>query len=276
MLVGLSHYDHDEDFIDVDDGDDWLKFHFQLRGSAQYFVAGHGHITVDGAASVLSFHGRGLTKSILLAPKPGFAVTILCRPRNLLSRFGIRPENLPTPVRNFLERGDSSWFAEVGKLTPEMMMSLRALETMPFQGVMRRAYIEARAVELLCDLWEQVGRAELAPHTSIDERTLVKVERTRAHIDAGFAEPLAMRRLAHDAGTNETKLSRAFRSVYGMTIFEYVRSRRMEEAQRMLRAGKLSVTEIAFEVGYEYSCNFSVAYKRHYGVTPKEERMAQH
>jgi AraC-like DNA-binding protein len=61
-----------------------------------------------------------------------------------------------------------------------------------------------------------------------------------------------------------------------MTIFEYVRSRRMEEAQRMLRAGKLSVTEIAFEVGYEYSCNFSVAYKRHYGVTPKEERMAQH
>jgi len=274
MLAGLSRYDHPQEFFDWDEGDDWLKFHFQLRGSARYSIAGYRDFAVDGAASVFSFHGKGLRKSIHLAAQPGFAVTILCRPQSLINRFGLRPENLPTAVRNNLDHGDSSWFAEVGKLTPEMTMSLRALETMPFDGLMRRAYVEARSIELLCDLWSQVGRSEPAQHASIDGRTLMKVERTRASIDEGFAEPLAMRRLARDVGTNETKLSRAFRAVYGMTIFEYVRSRRMEEAQRLLRAGNLSVTEIAFEVGYEYSCNFSVAYKRHFGVTPKEERAA--
>ncbi len=78
--------------------------------------------------------------------------------------------------------------------------------------------------------------------------------------------------LARNAGTNESKLSQAFRAVYGMTVFEYVRNRRMEEARRLLRRCNMSVTEIAFEVGYEHSCNFSVAYKRHFGVTPKSER----
>lgn len=274
MLARLVSYDRPQEYHDRDEGDDWLKFHFQLRGSARYAVAGHSDLIVDGAASVFSFHGKGFTKSIHLAAKPGFAVTIMCRPETLIERLGLRPENLPVTVRNYLDHGDSSWFAEVGKLTPEMMMSLRALENMPFEGMMRRAYVEARSVELLCDLWNQVGRCEPPPHASIDERTLTKVERTRVSIDEGFAEPLVMRRLARDAGTNETKLSRAFRTIYGMTIFEYVRSRRMVEAQRLLRAGNLSVTEIAFEVGYEYSCNFSVAYKRHFGVTPKEERAA--
>lgn len=274
MLARLFRHDHARDFFDWDDGDDWLKFHFQLRGSARYAVPGYRDLTVDGAASVFSFHGKGFTKSIQVAAQPSFAVTIMCRPHSLMSRFGLHPHNLPTAVRNNLDHGDSAWFAEVGKLTPEMMMGLRALETMSFEGLMRRAYIEARSVELLCELWSQVGRSEAIPYASIDERTLIKVERTRTAIDEGFAEPLVMRQLARDVGTNETKLSRAFRTVYGMTIFEYVRSRRMEEAQRLLRRGNLSVTEIAFEVGYEYSCNFSVAYKRHFGVTPKEERAA--
>ena len=61
-------------------------------------------------------------------------------------------------------------------------------------------------------------------------------------------------------------------SALGMTIFEYIERRRMEAARRMLRTDGLSVTEIALEVGYEYSCNLSVAYKRHFGFSPWEER----
>lgn len=272
MLVGLSRHDPSHEISGTDDGDNWLKFHFQLRGSALYSVAGHRDVAVEGAASVVSFHGKGLRKSIRMDTKPGFAVTILSRPQQLINRFGLTSDRLPSAAKNFLACGDCSWFADIGRLTPEMMMSLRALETMDFEGLMRRAYVEARSVELLCDLWAQAGRSDADPHFGIDGRTLAKVEQTRDHIDQDFSEPLVMKQLARDVGTNETKLARAFRTVYGMTVFEYIRSRRMEKAQRLLREGRLSVTEIAFEVGYEYSCNFSVAYKRHFGVTPKEDR----
>ena len=48
----------------------------------------------------------------------------------------------------------------------------------------------------------------------------------------------------------------------------------MEYAKRMLEGSEESITEIAFEVGYEYSSNFTTAFKRHFGITPKAARQA--
>lgn len=274
LLVGLSRYDYAEDMFEEEVGDDWLKFHFQLRGAAQYAVPGEPQLVVEDLTAALVLHGGGITKTSCISAKPGFAVTVLCRPGVLSDRFGIRPASMPGPVARYLDHGDAAWFSEVGKMTPTMAMSVRALETMAFEGLMRNAYAEARGVALLCELWSQIACDVPFPALApvVDERILLKVHRTRDHIDIFFAESLSVQRLARNVGTNETKLSQAFRTVFGMTIFEYVRSRRMEEARRLLREGNLSITEIAFEVGYEYSCNFSVAYKRHFGITPKEER----
>lgn len=274
MSVGLSHGDLIAGFEDVETGDGLLKFHFQAQGSACYSVAGASDVIVEGPMSVLCYHGRGVPKRSKIAAGPCFAVTVLCDPSALTERLGIAREEWPPALRSCQTDADSTWFAEAGKLTPEMLVSVRSLQKMTFRGLTRRAYVEARAIELLCDLWEQVVHSTPVPLSLIDDRILAKVENTRLHIDRNYAEPLAMRALARNAGTNETKLSQAFRTVFGMTVFEYVRNRRMEEARRLLRRCEMSVTEIAFEVGYEHSCNFSVAYKRHFGVTPKGERAA--
>lgn len=272
LVVGLSRYQPSEEIFTREVGDDWIKFHFQLRGAASYTAAGHSPLHVDDLTFAIALHGKGVVKCGSMAPGPAYAVTLLCKPAILTGRFGMKAKDMPGPVARFLEDGDADWFAESGRMTPSMAMGVRALDAMAFEGAMREAYVEARAVELLCDLWTEIAgsRARIVPQ--VDARTLSKVEKTRDHIDTCFAAPLAVQSLARDVGTNETKLSQAFRNTYGMTIFEYVRSRRMEEARRLLRAGRLSVTEIAFDVGYEHSCNFSVAYKRHFGLTPKEER----
>jgi len=274
MFVGLSNGDSIAEFEGVETGDGLLKFHFQAQGSACYSVAGASDLMVDGPMSVFCYHGRGVAKRSQIAAGPCFAVTVLCDPSALTERFGIAREEWPLALRSCQPDADSVWFAEASRLTPEMLVSVRSLQKMNFQGLMRRAYVEARATELVCDLWEQIAHAAPPPVGSVDDRILAKVEKTRLHIDRNYAEPLAMRALARNAGTNETKLSQAFRTVFGMTVFEYVRNRRMEEARRLLRRCEMSVTEIAFEVGYEHSCNFSVAYKRHFGVTPKGERAA--
>lgn len=274
MVVGLSHLGYASEFEDVEAGDGLLKFHFQAQGSACYSALGAADVTVDGPMSVFCYHGRGVSKRSQIAAGPGFAVTVLCDPSVLTERLGIAREEWPSTLRGCQPDADAAWFAEAGRLTPEMLVSVRSLQKMAFQGLTRRAYVEARAIELVCDLWEQVAHSAPAPLGILDDRTLAKVERTRLHIDNNYAEPLVMQGLARNAGTNETKLSQAFRTVFGMTVFEYVRNRRMEEARRLLRRCEMSVTEIAFEVGYEHSCNFSVAYKRHFGVTPKGERAA--
>ena len=274
MLVGLSRFDAASDFEDVETGDGLLKFHFQAQGSACYSVPGTSDVVVEGPTSVFCYHGRGVSKRSQIAARPSFAVTAVCDPSMLIERLGIARDEWPSILDRCQPDNDGVWFAETARLTPEMLGSVRSLQKMAFQGITRRAYVEARAIELVCDLWGQLASSAPEPLGLLDERTLAKVERTRLHIDDKYAEPLVMQVLARNAGTNESKLSQAFRAVYGMTVFEYVRNRRMEEARRLLRRCNMSVTEIAFEVGYEHSCNFSVAYKRHFGVTPKSERSA--
>ncbi len=48
--------------------------------------------------------------------------------------------------------------------------------------------------------------------------------------------------------------------------------RRLEDAQRLLRGGSLSVTEVCLEVGYESLGSFSTLFRRTSGVSPRDYR----
>jgi AraC-like DNA-binding protein len=48
----------------------------------------------------------------------------------------------------------------------------------------------------------------------------------------------------------------------------------MDEAKRLLETTDRSITEVAFDVGYEYSSNFTTAFKRRFGITPSLARDA--
>jgi len=65
-----------------------------------------------------------------------------------------------------------------------------------------------------------------------------------------------------------------FKQQIGETIFNYLQRLKMEHAKHLLEKTEESITEIAFEVGYEYSSNFTTAFRRHFGVTPKTARQA--
>ena len=49
----------------------------------------------------------------------------------------------------------------------------------------------------------------------------------------------------------------------------------MKRAAELLRAGGMSVREIAGRVGYRQPAQFAKAFRRHYGCSPSEYREAQ-
>lgn len=79
-------------------------------------------------------------------------------------------------------------------------------------------------------------------------------------------------RLALKAGTNRTTLNRVFNQRFGMGPITWLRHRRCEEAARLLVAGADSILSIALSVGYTDANNFSTAFRRVHGVSPKEFR----
>ncbi len=67
-----------------------------------------------------------------------------------------------------------------------------------------------------------------------------------------------------------TALKRAYRIVFGVPVYEYARNQRLQRARALLSEGELSVGEVAVRVGYQSLSWFSLAFKRKFGMLPRE------
>ncbi len=242
-----------------------FRLHFQLHGEAAYGAPGRHEMTVSEFAAVLTTVDRGAPMFEATDQASGFALIVGWPAETLMRRLGV--------VRADVAKALGCAREGHVVLTPQMAESLRALETLNYDGLARRACVEARAVELTCALLAEVcKRGRPSGDQFRERRELVRIYRVKTHIDDHFEDKLDIAKLARVAGVSETTLARHFRETLGLTISEYLRRRRMEEAARLLSASHLSITQIAYEVGYEHPCNFSVAFRRHFNRSPRDLR----
>jgi AraC-like DNA-binding protein len=88
------------------------------------------------------------------------------------------------------------------------------------------------------------------------------------------AEPLSLRSIAEQVGLSESHLRRKFLESSGVSIGKYLRQCRARLAAAQLDAGSMTLTEIAWEYGYGSLANFSRAFRRETGMSPREYRQA--
>jgi AraC-like DNA-binding protein len=68
-------------------------------------------------------------------------------------------------------------------------------------------------------------------------------------------------------------LQRQFRSVYGTTVFEFLRECRLQRARQALERDGITVGQAALLAGYTSAANFATAYRRRFGLAPKLARV---
>ena len=83
-----------------------------------------------------------------------------------------------------------------------------------------------------------------------------------------YKESLSVPDLAQMVGMSTSSFHQHFKSVTESTPLQYQKELRLIEAQRLLTTKDLSVTSVAFEVGYESPSQFSREYARKFGSTP--------
>jgi transcriptional regulator GlxA family with amidase domain len=69
-------------------------------------------------------------------------------------------------------------------------------------------------------------------------------------------------------GMSKGQISKTFKLNYGMSLTDYVTQKRLLKAKELVNEGKLSVLQIALEVGYTNQSSFGRAYKKYYGYSP--------
>lgn len=96
--------------------------------------------------------------------------------------------------------------------------------------------------------------------------------RANAFIRENLGVALTLEAIAEQAGVSRFHLVRLFKRAYGESPLKRVTRLRMEEAQRLLTLGHISVTEIAFQCGYENPAHFASAFRRFVGIPPSSYR----
>ncbi|WP_111309842.1 helix-turn-helix domain-containing protein [Confluentibacter sediminis] len=76
-------------------------------------------------------------------------------------------------------------------------------------------------------------------------------------------------------GTNEFKLKKGFKELYGMTVFLFLKEERLRKAHVMVDHSNKSFKEIAKMVGFKSATHFSREFNIRYGYRPKKLRSAK-
>ena len=91
-------------------------------------------------------------------------------------------------------------------------------------------------------------------------------------LSAELASPPNLKELARRVGVNPNKLNFGLKMLYGGTGGELLNRFRMEAARRMLEEEGENVTQVAYMCGFNFPGNFTAAFRRHFGVLPKDVR----
>lgn len=81
-------------------------------------------------------------------------------------------------------------------------------------------------------------------------------------------------RLRETVGLSRSQIDRLCKSKLGMTPRQWCERRSLSQAEQWLRAGRLSVKQIAYELGFVDGSHFSRWFRRQTGQSPTAYRGA--
>ncbi|QLF94066.1 helix-turn-helix transcriptional regulator [Pseudomonas sp. ABC1] len=136
-------------------------------------------------------------------------------------------------------------------------------------------YLESRAIELIIEAWSHHGMAgERAPiRPALRPAIQRRMDELKAWLREHTAQSLTIDQLARQLNTTPATLQRHFRLAHGISVFEFLQQERLQQARHALEQEGVSVSQAAAIAGYANPANFSTAFKRCYGLSPKQVRV---
>jgi AraC family transcriptional regulator len=99
-----------------------------------------------------------------------------------------------------------------------------------------------------------------------------KLRRCIEHIHANIDKPLSLDQLAVVAGMSKFHFAKSFRDAMGLAPHQYLVKLRVEKARALLSDDTISLSEIAWRVGYEDIGQFASQFRKVIGVSPTQYR----
>lgn len=107
-------------------------------------------------------------------------------------------------------------------------------------------------------------------HEQICRREQKQLLAARERLLMDLSAPPTIEQLARETGLNQLKLKRGFKAMFEVSIYALFQRERMGKARELLQ--QHGVTDTASMLGYSNISHFSVAFRKQYGVLPRDAR----
>ena len=104
--------------------------------------------------------------------------------------------------------------------------------------------------------------------TTEDSVKLLRIAKSIAHMEQSLHEPISVDALAEIAHMSVRNFYRTFQQATGVSPHQYLTDLRISHAAELLRHSDDSITEIAYECGFQDSSYMAKQFKSHTGTTP--------
>ena len=229
----VPHHEHENAYLCV-----------VLQGGFELHASGRDHPCVAG--TVLA-HPAGHQHSNRFLPAPGRCVN--------------------------LHLGDG--WVEGDKALRDWLADFRHVALPPHHAALQRLAREMAAQDSAAPLACAAAAIELlstAMRSAAPRVEPVWLARVIDRLEADLAQAPGLGELARDCGLHPSHLARAFRQARGETVGDYVRRRRVEQAEQALVHGGLPLAEIAANAGFADQAHFTRVFRAHFGVAPGARR----
>ncbi|MEM6898547.1 MAG: AraC family transcriptional regulator [Pseudomonadota bacterium] len=133
-----------------------------------------------------------------------------------------------------------------------------------------RLLAESRALELIAHVLGQTQMVEDENFNGLSHQDRSAVKRVRDLIHEMPNRDFTLLELANEAGMSLSSLKAKFPIAFNETVFGYLRGVRLDYAREQISQNGWTVTQAAHFVGYRHVGNFSKAFRRRFGVNPKD------
>jgi AraC-like DNA-binding protein len=269
--VVIANFKYKNPRVELIPGDGLVQLYFKLTGDLTMSISRTEPLRLNRPGLLIYRHPEGIDIKEWTEPSAHErAVAITVKPEFLLSNFfGSSLEGF-RELREFLS-------ATTGKvqyirlpLSAEMFELADKLVKNPHTGIVGLVYTEAVTLELLCSAvagFKNISELSAEHYTP---RELKCLYRARDHLLKQLAPAPTIPQVARAVGVSETTLKRGFKAVFGETPFDFSVRCRMQHALTLLRDHRTPISRVAEAAGYRHQTSFATAFRRHFGLRPKD------
>lgn len=158
---------------------------------------------------------------------------------------------------------------------PELVLIMRQIQAFQGSELSAQLFYESKVTEILSLIIDKTTFTPNAPDTpdkEISPEIIQSLTIVESYISEHLAFVLRAEQLAKMACMSQSKLRYCFKNVYGCTITEFIKNKRMAQAEYLLLQTDLQINQIANAVGYHHAGRFSNLFQKSTGLLPEEYR----